>query len=211
MSNLYVQYGCGLSSPTEWQNFDASPTLRLQKIPFMGIISRRKMNFPSHIKYGNILKKLPGIKLNSCDGIYCSHVLEHLTLTDCRKALLNTFNYMKSGGTFRFVVPDLEYSLLEYMKNLKVNPEEASIEFLKVTMLGIEKSPDSIYQFLISVFGNSHHLWMWDQYSLRNELNKIGFINIRKCSFNDSNNKMFQLVEEPSRFVGAVSFEAVKP
>src|SRR5262245_22988509 len=30
---LYVQYGCGLSAPDDWLNFDASPTLWLQLIP----------------------------------------------------------------------------------------------------------------------------------------------------------------------------------
>ena len=36
MNSPYVQYGCGLSAPHEWLNFDASPILRLQKLPLLG-------------------------------------------------------------------------------------------------------------------------------------------------------------------------------
>ncbi len=35
-NKLYVQHGCGLTSLKEWKIFDASPTLRLQRIPIMG-------------------------------------------------------------------------------------------------------------------------------------------------------------------------------
>ncbi len=38
MSTIYVQYGCGLSAPAGWNNYDASPTLRLQKLPVVGDI-----------------------------------------------------------------------------------------------------------------------------------------------------------------------------
>ena len=30
---MYVQYGCGLSAPEEWINFDASLTLKRERIP----------------------------------------------------------------------------------------------------------------------------------------------------------------------------------
>ena len=211
MEKIYLQYGCGLSAPQEWNNFDSSPRLRLQKIPVLNLISGKKVIFPSNVKYGDILKKLPGIELNSCDGIYCSHVLEHLALADFRKALQKTFDYLKPGGIFRCVVPDLEFSILEYIKNCKETPDTASIEFLNTTMLGVQKRSTSLYDLLSTSLGNSHHLWMWDQYSLKNELKKIGFINIRRCAFNDSTDKMFQFVEEKFRFIDAVAFESVKP
>ena len=66
--SLYVQYGCGLSAPVGWQNFDASPTLRLQKIPLIGKLVR-KVDFPSNVLYGDIVKGLPGIAPQSCDGV----------------------------------------------------------------------------------------------------------------------------------------------
>jgi len=211
MSTIYVQYGCGLSAPAEWYNFDASPTLRLQKLPIVGGVFKRKVDFPKNVRYGNILKSLPGIKENSCDGIYCSHVLEHLSLNDFYKALKNTYSLLKPGGIFRCVLPDLEFSIYQYIKDVKIKPESASGEFLNATMLGLKNRPKRLKDFIITFMGNSHHLWMWDQYALKNELEKAGFVKVRKCLYNDSKNRMFQLVEDKSRFINAIAFEAVKP
>lgn len=32
----FIQYGCGLSAPAGWRNFDSSPTLRAQRLPVLG-------------------------------------------------------------------------------------------------------------------------------------------------------------------------------
>ena len=38
---MYIHYGCGLDAPKEWINFDASPTLRLQKTPLLGLLFQK--------------------------------------------------------------------------------------------------------------------------------------------------------------------------
>ncbi len=206
----YVQYGCGLSAPTEWINFDASPTLRLQKMPLVGDIFRKKVDFPSNVRYGDILKGLPGIETNSCDGVYCSHVLEHLSLSDLRKALRNTYAILKPGGIFRCVLPDLASAISGYIHRKENGDKNASIWFMKETLLGLEERPKGLKQLMVSSFGNSHHLWMWDAESLTEELRQAGFIDIRKCSFNDSADGHFREVEDEGRFYSAIALEAKK-
>jgi len=117
MNKLYVQYGAGNEAVKGWLNFDASPTLRIQKIPILGRLLQSRLNciFDDEIKYGDIVKGLP-IHHNSVDGLFCSHVLEHLTRTDFDVALNNSFNYLKSGGEFRVIVPDLQIFIQEYIK-----------------------------------------------------------------------------------------------
>ena len=67
---LYVQYGCGESSPDGWLNFDASPTLRAQRIPFLGNFVRRdRINFPKSVKFGDVRRGLP-VEDQSCSGVY---------------------------------------------------------------------------------------------------------------------------------------------
>jgi len=207
----YVQYGCGDEAPKEWKNFDVSPTLRIQKTPIIGRLFRSKLNlvFPDNVYYGDIIKGLP-LKENSVDGIYCSHTLEHLSLYDFRNALKNTYKVMKDGAIFRCVVPDLESCAKKYIEELSNGNHEASIGFLKATFLGIEKRPRGIFGFLMSFFGNSHHLWMWDYKSLSVELEKAGFKDIRECKFNDSEDIMFTYVEDESRFNNAVSIDCIK-
>lgn len=213
MKMQFVQYGCGLSAPTGWLNFDSSPTLRIQRHPILGRVLKSKLNviFPDNIKYGDIIKGLP-VADNSCDAIYCSHVLEHLSLEDFRLSLRNTLKILKPEGTFRCVVPDLEYAARTYINALDQTDANASLVFCGPdTLLGVEKRPQGFKGLMTSLFGNSHHLWMWDRVSLAKELEQAGFISIRQCSFNDSAITAFHEVEDEGRFINAVAIECRKP
>jgi ubiquinone/menaquinone biosynthesis C-methylase UbiE len=205
----YVQYGCGLCAPTSWKNYDASPTLLLQKVPLISLIASKKVKFPSNVIYGDIVRGLPGIKANSCDAVFCSHTLEHLSLIDFYKALNNTYRILKPGSIFRCILPDLEFAAKNYIQEIGIK-SEASIKFMKATMLGVEYRSNSIIDMLISLFGNSSHLWMWDQFSLEKSLRDVGFSKVRKCVFQDSTEKAFLDVEDEGRYWGAIAFEAIK-
>ena len=210
---MYIHYGCGLDAPKEWKNFDISPTLRIQKIPVIGQLIVKKfypIMFPDNVIYGDIISGLPGVKPNSCKGVYCSHTLEHLSLEDFRKSIQNTFNILQKGGIFRCVVPDLEYSARKYITELDQKDPNASLEFLRETILGKKTRPRGTKAFAQVIMGNANHLWMWDHTSLQRELEKIGFSVVRRASFNDSKDEMFALVENKDRFINAVAIEAVK-
>ena len=211
LKKKYIQYGCGLSSPNQWINFDSSPTLRIQKTPIIGKLFKSIMSvkFPRNILYGDILKGLP-VANNSCDGIYCSHVLEHLSLDDFQLALKNTYKLLKKGGIFRLVVPDLEIEARNYVDRLNRKDSMASISFMENTLLGKKSRQKNLKAFITSFYGNSSHLWMWDYLSLSKELEEIGFLKIRACKFNDSEDKLFNLVEDSSRFINSVAIECRK-
>ena len=75
------------------------------------------------------------------------------------------------------------------------------------TGLGKETKPKSLKQFIISLYGNSAHLWMWDFESLALELSMVGFKNIRRAYFADSSDKNFSLVEEEKRWTNCLGIE----
>lgn len=209
---LYAQYGCGLSAPAEWLNFDVSPTLRIQKVPVIGKLVRGRLNvvFPESVKYGDIIKGLP-VPPNSCKGVYCSHTLEHLSLQDLKTALRNTYAILEPGGIFRCVVPDLEYSARQYIAAIDAGDHHAGAQFMGPdTLLGIETRPRGVKGFMTSFFGNSHHLWMWDFPALSDELKEAGFKEIRRCRYNDSKDPMFRHVEDEGRFINALAIESIK-
>ena len=60
------------------------------------------------------------------------------------------------------------------------------------------------------LFGYLMHLWLWDYESIEKELKDVGFVNIRRCEFNDSEDEMFKLVENKRRFELCVKYEAIK-
>ena len=193
----YVQYGCGWSAPKEWRNFDASPTLRFERLRFIGhFYTKNESRFPENVEYGDIVKGLP-IQAASCKAVYCSHILEHLSLKDFRIALRNTSEILRPSGIFRLVLPDLEYFAKRYIDNTSI---EAALEFMTATSLGHESRSRGV-KGLISVWlGNSQHLWMWDYKSIQAELESAGFVGIRRASFGDSFEPMFGKVEEIGRW-----------
>lgn len=207
MQKLFVQYGCHHCAPKTWQNFDASPTLRFERFPILGrLYTKNPTRFPKNVEYGDIVKGLP-LSSNSCNGIYASHILEHLALEDFRVALKNTYQLLRPGGIFRLVVPDLEILAKNYVES---DLPDAAEKFMQATSLGIVRRSRSLLEFLKLWLGNSSHLWMWDYKSLEHELHSIGFKGIRRAFYGDCKYPEFMEVENPERFKDAVCVECRK-
>ena len=155
----YLEYGCGWtgSASDEWRSFDASPTLRLERLPLIGrFVKKNSRRFPANVEFGDIVKGLP-VADASFDAVYCSHVLERLALADLRTALQNTFRLLKPGGMFRLVVPDLAFLADQYVNDPS---PDAAHKFMEATNLGSKIRERSAVGFAMAWFGHSRHLWM---------------------------------------------------
>ncbi len=209
-SPLYVQYGSGFDAPEGWLNFDASPTLLVERVPFVGArlsahIKKNPKLFPKSVNYGDIVRGLP-VPDRSCAGVYCSHVLEHLSLADCRAALRNTLRILKPAGVFRCVVPDLAHSAAVYLSDASPG---AAHTFMRNTALG-EETRSSALGLILAIFGHSRHRWMWDYPSLAAELLEAGFSRVRRAALGDSEHERFHAVERADRWESCLGVEAVR-
>ena len=203
----YVQYGCGLSAPATWRNFDASPSLRIERIPLLGrLFKKNARTFPRNVEFGDIVRGLP-VGADTCSAVYCSHVLEHLALEDCRAAMRNTCKILKPRGIFRLVLPDLEHEINQYLRN---PASDAALSLLRVTLLGQERRPRGPRASLSIWFGNAPHRWMWDYKALAEELRRAGFVDIRRAQFGDFTDPMFRDVEDPGRWNNCLGVECRK-
>lgn len=209
MAETYLQYGCGLMAPAGWINFDASPTMRLQRLPLLGGIFRSMIKpvFPREVRYGDIRAGLP-LADGTADGVYCSHVLEHLALDDCRTALRNTFRVLRPGGVFRLVMPDLRALVDVYVAS---KSPEASSDLMRGTILGEPHRPTGLKGLLAFWLGNAAHRWLWDYPGIEAELLKAGFAQVRRASFNDSKYPKFAEVEEKRRWDDCLGVECIRP
>jgi predicted SAM-dependent methyltransferase len=177
-------------------------------LPVIGkLYTKNESRFPKNVEYGDILKGLP-ITPESCNGVYCSHVLEHLSLDGFRVALRNTHKILRPGGIFRLVLPDLEYSVKQYLNNPS---NDAALAFMRATCLGHEIRASSLKGFIVSWLGSSQHLWMWDYMSIETELQNAGFVGIRRAFFGDSSDPMFREVEDKGRWDNCLGVECKKP
>lgn len=205
---MNVQYGCGLSAPPDWLNFDSSPTLRLQRLPLVGrCFLRGQPQFSKEIRWGNIVHGLP-LGENRADHVYCSHVLEHLALDEFRRALVNTYSLLKPGGVFRLVMPDLEVMVQGYLGD---TAEDRGIKFIRDTLMGYEHRKHGLPAFLREWLGGSRHLWLWDYAGVRKELVAGGFVGVRRASLGDSGVHAFDSVEDPQRWTSALGVHCHKP
>lgn len=203
-----VQYGCGFTAPARWRNFDSSPTLQFERLPVIGrLYTRNQIRYPANVDYGDIVKGLP-LPPGSCDLVYCSHVLEHLALEECRLALGNTWKILKPGGVFRLVLPDLEYLLDNYRAD---ESAEASLRFMSGSGLGQRSRARTLGAFVVAWLGNAQHLWLWDFKGLSAELMSAGFGDVRRAFFGDSVYPEFAEVEDRSRWDGGLGIECTKP
>lgn len=206
-SLVCVQYGCGLSAPSGWVNFDTSPTLRLQRLPVVGGLVPG-VKFPKAVRVGDVRSGLP-VASATVDRAYCSHVLEHLALDDCRRAIGETLRILKPGGIFRIVLPDLEGYARTYMES--VGDPEAAHTFMRSSLLGAESRATGLRGLVKEWLGNSSHLWMWDYPALSRELGSAGFTEIRRATYRDSGEAVFDAVEEQSRWQGHLGVQCRKP
>lgn len=200
----FVQYGCGLSAPEGWENYDASPTLRFERLPVVGrLYTKNAARFPESVRYGDIVRGLP-VPDASCAGVYSSHVIEHLSLADARVALRNSLRLLQPGGLFRVVVPDLRVLAQRYLE--RGGPDACS-EFMHKSLLG-RAGGDRGWKGLASrLFGNGAHLWLWDEPGLSRELTEAGFVDVRPATLGDSGLPAFDAVEDPARFADSVALQ----
>ena len=206
MQSQNVQFGCGTCAPASWLNFDAGPAFLLEKrMPFLktALVRRGFPDYPANIRYGDVIKGLP-VPQASAERVYASHVLEHLALRDCRTALRNVLRYLRPGGVFRFVVPDLEFYVRKYTASEQ--PDAASV-FMAETILGEQEGTRGFRSLPRALFGRSQHLWMWDYKNFAYELASAGFTAIRRAGFGDSGDPAFAQVENEGRWTNCLGVE----
>ena len=210
MQQEYIQFGCGLCAPPTWRNFDAGPAFWLQKkLPFLksAIVGRGFPDYPANIEYGDVIDGLP-VAERSAQAVYCSHVLEHLALNEFRRTLLNVFSYLKPGGVFRLVVPDLERIVRTYVESDRA---DAAIVFMHEANLGEPNKSRGLGDKAKSVFGRSAHLTMWDYKGMAAELTQAGFVGIRRAQCGDAADPRFLDVEDPGRWREDLGMECFRP
>jgi SAM-dependent methyltransferase len=201
-SDLNVQFGCGFRVGASWLNYDASPTLRLSKIPGAKTLLSLP-SWPSVARYGNIIKGLPHHPA-SCQRLYCDQVLEHLAKEEVLAALRECRRLLAPGGIFRLFVPDLQAIATSY---LQMKDASAADWFLATTGLGFERRARTLSQRIRDWFGNSRHLWSWDETSMGQALRDIGFTDPKRVHYRDSGDVVFDELEEDITWQLALGME----
>jgi hypothetical protein len=130
-----------------------------------------------------------------------------LALADFHVAMQHTLSYLKPGGVFRFVLPDLEQLARGYLSDTGAL---AASHFMEASCLGKSRRARGLRGFLTEWLGNSAHLWMWDEKAMMRQLTEHGFRDIRRAQFGDADDKRFNEVEDKGRFDGCLAMQCRK-
>ncbi len=200
-----LNLGCGLAVTQGWVNVDASLNALVASWPRLlhKILYRLSgaNRYYSLEQYCDLLEKhvfvhhdlshsLP-LKDNTADFIYSSHFLEHLFKPDAEHLLKESYRVLKPGGTVRVCVPDLAYAVLLYSQGKK--------EQMLENYFFVEDKESFL----------ARHKYMYDFELLKNLLEKIGFVQIERCSYQKGRTPdIDQLDNRPEE---TLFVEAVKP
>lgn len=92
-----LNLGCGKDIRNGYVNFDTYQYGRVDVI-------------------GNIEDPLP-FQNDYFEEIYCSHVLEHISITKINNVLTECYRILKKDGVFEIIVPDLKDACERFLKN----------------------------------------------------------------------------------------------
>lgn len=203
---MKLNLGCGSQVLEGWVNVDYALGARLMKIPFFRAFNRKtnlfNIDWDDRIFLHDLTTRLPWAD-SSVDVVYSSHTLEHFSKNHGRRFLAECHRVLRKNGIFRVVVPDLKYSVIEYIEGRI--PADDFVELLGL----LHGSSNSKLKNRLSPFFQFPHKCMYDNSRLLEIFNEIGFQAYVKAAF-DSDIDDIQLVELESRIENAVIVEGRK-
>lgn len=203
---MKLNLGCGAQVVETWINVDYSLGARLAKVPLFGALNRRlrlfNLDWDSRIALHDLTKPLPWTD-GSCDAIYSSHTLEHLTRDDGRRLLAECHRVLRPGGILRIVVPDVKAIVDRYSSGDV--PADSLLDELGVLY---EKSGSRLKNSL-SPFIQYPHKCMYDAPTLKKVMDAVGFASKARAPL-DSEIADIDAIELPGRTIDAVVMEGVK-
>lgn len=134
--------------------------------PFPGFINVDIRDVPG-VDVIDDISKLEKFENGCADLIYVSHVLEHFGRREYMNVLERWYDVLKDGGTLRIAVPDFEKIVEHYNEN-------KNLEILRGFLYGGQ------------TYAQNYHYCTWDLQSLSNDLIKIGFKEIKRYNWRDT-------------------------
>jgi predicted SAM-dependent methyltransferase len=128
-----------------------------------------------------------------CDGIYCSHTIEHFLPDDAIRLIREFYRILKPSAYARIIVPDFGTAMKRYINQAYPPGRTAGCEVI----MGYTQT-----------WG---HLSTWDEEFLTQVLTEAGFVNIQVVEFGVGGRDQRLVKEESSRKEESIVIEAQKP
>ena len=207
-----LNLGCGTQVIPGYENIDYSPNVILSRLPALKGLLRRlniikephMVSFPKEIRWMSLPGGLTRYPDASCDRIYTSHFLEHLTRADALATLAHCHRLLCAGGLLRVVLPDTVLAARKYLRET-----ERLIEGKQPS----SAARDEFARHLASAYFEGHragHRYLWDEPSLRAALRELGFSSIELSAFREGRDPTMAAHDNRGEDQDSLYLEAVR-
>jgi predicted SAM-dependent methyltransferase len=187
---LYLNLGCGDTTPEGWVNCDSSWHAQISRISGLhsvlrmtGLVSSTR--WPTNVRHLRLGKRWPWTS-GTVDCVYGSHVFEHLSDQEADNFMGEATRVLKPGGVLRIVVPDLHYHATKYLQSFDTSASAAE-EFLQVMNLRFRPDKNVIRSLYGLINGQPHlHKNMYDRHTLSTVFMRHGFAHIHLSEYGRS-------------------------
>lgn len=209
---IILNIGCGLKTSDTCINIDWSPYLKLKRnvvlrtiaSPFIGAVRRKRLSMISDNILAHDLRKPLPFSEGSVDAVYHSHVLEHIDRKSVPLLLSDIYRVLKAGGILRFSVPDWEVLCRAYLQHVEacesgtasLDEHESYIadmieQCVRKEAYGSSQRGRMMRLVERVILGDARargetHQWMYDRFSLKFLLERVGFRDVAIRTWNDS-------------------------
>lgn len=191
-----------------WTNLDFSWIIRLGRherlcrgLRAAGLLSDPRWERIQHMDPGTIVWDLRrGIPFqdHTFDGVYHSHLLEHIDRASAPAFLRECRRVLKTGGVLRVVVPDLELLARRYLATVAAFPDRAGLQehtraveeifdqmivrtpYVRGQQTALVRVAEAVLIGNTARAGTLHR-WMYDEISLTALLRQAGFSEVQRC------------------------------
>jgi predicted SAM-dependent methyltransferase len=149
------------------------------------------------IAYLDLTERFP-LDDNTFDYVFSEHVIEHIQYAQGVGMLREAFRVLRPGGKIRVVTPDFVFLKALYDPE-KSALQKAYIAWASEQWLGGSAPPYAEMHVINNYFRNWGHQFIYDQPSLTGALETAGFICIKRCKLNESDDQIFSGLEIETR------------
>lgn len=136
-------------------------------VPKLANLGNFAVNWGSNFTTYEAPGRLP-FKDNSVSEIYCSHMLEHLDRKQALEFLQECKRVLKTGGSIRILVPDLQILINDYCLH-------GGLSIHKIYNADAEKAEDDAQIFFHMLTSGKEHMTAYDPQALEDKLINSGF------------------------------------
>lgn len=207
-----LNLGCGYQTSDRCTNIDWSVPVRMKGSAVGRLLAPVVLTGDRRVAYDamdgdvmrhNLKKGIP-FPDHSVDGVYHSHLLEHLDQSVVPTFLAEVKRVLKPGGVHRIVVPDLEFEARRYINSLEATlrgegtPEDHALNLHLLIEQMVRKESWGTSQRKgfrrwseNTLLGDARrrgetHQWMYDQVTLPALLRTCGFVDPEVVTYDAS-------------------------